>query len=182
MNNIHPTAIIYPNVELGKNVTIGAYCVIGGPPEYSDVFNIQEPTRNTYYSVVIGDNTVIRDHVTINHGTTPDDAGIQHTRIGNWCYIMSHSHIGHDCRIGDLCVLHSGSIIGGFTTINRESRIGLNASIHPKSYLHEGTMLGAQAFFKGTTHETYRIYAGVPAIDIGPNVRGIERTHFKPIQ
>lgn len=168
MNYIHPTAIIYPNVKLGDNVFIGAYSVIGAPAEWPDKVDPRSLTGHRY-GVKIEDNVTIREHVTINGGYDG------YTIISDSTYIMSHSHIGHDADIRSECILHSGCVIGGYSTIHTLSRIGLNATMHPHSILHKGTMIGAQAFFKGETEGEYGMYAGVPARYIGPNQRLIDK-------
>ena len=166
MNHIHPTAVIYPNVELGDNIFIGAYSVIGAPAEHPDII---DPRQDQKFRVVIGDNAVIREHVTINSGTEND------TVIFDDCYIMSHSHIGHDCTIQKAAVLHTGCIIGGHSVVGSYSKIGLGAVLHQRTKLHTGTMVGAQAFVKNGTENNFRILAGVPAKDIGDNWRMIEK-------
>ena len=163
---IHPTAIIYPNVCIGNNVYIGAYSVIGSPPEHPGEVDPRDWKPHYDGSVVfIGDGVVIREFVTINAGY------LSATIIGADCYIMAHSHVGHDAYIENDCVLHSASVIGGHSTILSNCRIGLNATLHQHTQLAEGTMVGAQAFVKGTWRESYRILAGVPAKDIGENIR-----------
>jgi UDP-N-acetylglucosamine acyltransferase len=72
---IHPTAIIYPNVKVGNNVYIGAYCIIGAPPEWK---GHEQDSKG----VIIGDNVRNTGHVTIDSGA------IEPTRIGDNCYIM----------------------------------------------------------------------------------------------
>jgi UDP-N-acetylglucosamine acyltransferase len=153
-------SIIHPNVVIGKNVTIGNFCVIGYPAEHPGVV---DPNAEPKYTVIIGDNTIIRDHVTINAGH------LENTVIGSDCYIMSHVHIGHDARIGNKCVLHTSCVIGGHSTIFDRSRIGLNASLHQHTVIGVGCIVGAQSFVKGTWRENYRKIAGVPSKDIGFN-------------
>jgi len=163
---IHPTAIIYQNVYIGENVYIGAYSVIGSPPEHPGEVDPRDwkPQHNGA-PVVLSDNVTIREHVTINAGV------LGSTEIHDRTYIMAHSHVGHDAYIGYDCVLHSACVIGGYSYVCSKSRIGLNATLHQHTYLAEGTMVGAQAFVKGKWHQPYRILAGVPAKDIGENIR-----------
>ena len=174
MTYIHPTAIIYPNVHIGDNVYIGAYSVIGAPPEHPDEVDPRDIDDNDYHvrgihGVSIHDNTIIREHVTINGGFIND------TIIGKNCYIMCHAHVGHDTIIGDNTTLHTSSVIGGHCQIETRCRIGLNATLHQHTTLASGTMVGAQAFVKGNWNKPFRILAGVPAKDIGPNQRLIDK-------
>ena len=153
---------IHPSVVIGRNVFIGHNCSIGSPAEYPDQV---DPRKEPLYTVFIGDNTIIRDNVTINAGH------LGNTVIGADCYIMSHSHVGHDTVIGDNVVLHSACVIGGHSIIASCCRIGLNASLHQHTQLAFGTMVGAQSFVKGIWKDHFRILAGVPAKDIGFNER-----------
>ena len=155
-NIIHPTAIIGDNVILGDNNYIGPYCIIGEPAEHKKYWNKE------IGKVIIGDNNIITGLVTI-------DAGTEHpTIINNCCFIMKHAHIGHDCIIWDNVTISCGAKIGGHSIIHEYSNIGLNAVLHQFATILRGCMIGASAFFKGTTEE-FTKYAGVPARKIGDN-------------
>jgi UDP-N-acetylglucosamine acyltransferase len=155
-NFIHKTAIVGPNVTLGDNVYIGPYCVIGEPAEHKLFWNAP------IGEVVIGDNCVITGHVTIDAGT------IDKTIIGAGTWMLKHSHVGHDCVIGNNVTISCGAKIGGHSTIMQNSNIGLNAVLHQFSVIQEGCMIGASAFFKGES-EPFTKYAGVPARKLGVN-------------
>jgi UDP-N-acetylglucosamine acyltransferase len=158
MNNIHPTAIIYPNVIIGEGNTIGAYCIIGSPAEWKG----KEGSGN----VIIGNNNTITGLVTI-------DSGVNNaTQIGDNCYIMKHAHIGHDAIISDNVTLSCGAKIGGHTIIAKNCNIGLNAVIHQKVIVPEGCMIGASAFVgKKSILKPFYKYAGVPVRELGENIR-----------
>lgn len=157
-NFIHPTAIVGSNVELGDNNYIGAFCLIGDPPEHKKYWD------NPYSKVVIGNNNTITGLVTIDGCT--DGEG---TFIGDNCFIMKHAHIGHDCIIGDNVTISCGAKIGGHSIIEEKSNIGLNAVLHQYSKIAEGCMIGASAFFKGES-KPFTKYAGVPARELGANI------------
>jgi UDP-N-acetylglucosamine acyltransferase len=166
MNFIHPTAIVYPGVILGDNIYIGAYSIIGDVPEHPD--RVDPRQFDSDKGVIIEDGVVIREHCTIHSGVDMT------TMICEGSYLMSHVHVGHDAYIGDGCVLHTSCVIGGYSMVRDGSRIGLNATLHQRTSLSRGTMVGAQAFVKGHWHEDFRILAGVPAKDIGENTRAKE--------
>jgi len=155
-NYIHPTAIIGDNVILGDNNYIGAYCIIGDLSEHKKYWN--EPIGK----VRIGDNNIITGLITIDAGTEED------TIIENNCFIMKHSHIGHDCWIMDNVTISCGAKIGGHSIIKEDCNIGLNAVLHQFTTIERGCMIGASAFIKGQTEE-YSKYVGVPAKRIGQN-------------
>ena len=159
-NEIHPTAIIYEDVELGDNNYIGAYCIIGAPPEHKKHWD----NPNPWSKVIIGNNNVITGLVTIDGCT--DGQG---TIIKDNCFIMKHAHIGHDCTINNNVTISCGAKIGGHSVIGEKSNIGLNAVLHQFSNIKVGCMIGASAFFKGES-EPYTKYAGVPAKSLGQNI------------
>ena len=162
MNNIHPTAIVYPNVKLGDNVYIGAYCIVGSPPEYPNR-RPEEPCGG----VIIGDNTILHKLITIDAATKEGDF----TVVGNNCTFMCGSHLGHDVVLYDNVTLSCGVKVGGYSIVCDYSTIGLNASVHQKSFIPKGTMIGANAFYKGVYEKEFQIFVGVPAKIIGENWR-----------
>lgn len=157
MNQIHPTVVIGPNVEMGDNNYIGPFCIIGFPAEHRGHW----PTSG---KVVIGNNCIITGLVTIDAGT--ENATI----IGNGVMLLKHSHVGHDASIGDNVTISCGAKIGGHTVIKEGCNIGLNSSIHQQQVINEGCLIGANAFVsKSLVTEPYSKYAGVPARYMGPN-------------
>lgn len=158
-NFIHPTAII-GDVKMGKGNYIGPFCIIGFPAEHKAYWGKEQK------GVEIGNNNVFTGHVTIDSGTE------NVTAIGNGCWFLKHSHAGHDAVIGDNVTISCGAKIGGHTIIGSYSNIGLNACIHQWVDVPEGCMIGMNAAVtKKLEMQAYRKYAGVPAKDIGSNLR-----------
>jgi UDP-N-acetylglucosamine acyltransferase len=132
---IGPYCFIQGNVKIGKgtrvegHVTIGSRhgeieigernhfspgAVIGGPPQ--DVSYKNEVTR-----LKIGNDNVFREFTTANLATLKAD---RETTIGNNCYFMSYTHIGHDSKIGNNVVIANDSHLGGHTTVEDGVTIG----------------------------------------------------------
>jgi UDP-N-acetylglucosamine acyltransferase len=156
---IHPTAIIGPNVIIEDDVYIGPYCVIGMPPEWKG-------KENEDKGVLIKKGTRITGLVTIDTGAE------KQTVIGEKCYLMKHSHVGHDAQLGNNVTLSCGAKIGGHSVIGNNTNIGLNAVIHQKINVPEGCMIGASAFVgKKSILRPFYKYAGVPVKEIGSNER-----------
>lgn len=150
---IHPTAVIWPGVRIGQNVTIGAYSVVGGQAEI----------RGKWIGVgdvVIGDNTHISEHVVI-HGPA---------RIGADCYIMHGSHIAHHNTLGDRVTLSPYATLGGHTTVEDDATIGMQATIHQRLTIGAGSMIGMQSAVTKDVPPGRKWY-GIPARDHGPNSR-----------
>ncbi|MBC7485308.1 MAG: acyl-ACP--UDP-N-acetylglucosamine O-acyltransferase [Cytophagaceae bacterium] len=145
---IEPFAMIHKNVEIGEGTWIGSHvtimegarigknckifpgAVISGVPQDLK-FKGEETTA------VIGDNTVIREYVTVSRGTTD-----RHTTVvGKNCLIMAYVHIAHDCVIGDNVILVNAvqlaghvqvedfAIVGGASVVHQFVRIGSHVII-----------------------------------------------------
>jgi len=127
---IGPTASIMNGARIGKNCKIFPGAVIS--PEPQDLKFTGEAT-----TVEIGDNTVIREHVTVHRGTKDK----YKTAIGKNCLIMNGVHIAHDCIIGDgviiathtglagHCIIEDYVIIEGMVGVQQFVRIGTHAFI-----------------------------------------------------
>lgn len=151
---VDPFSVIHQDVEIGEgtwigsNVTImegtriGKNCrvfpgaVLGGLPQ--DLKFAGEKT-----TVEIGDNTTIREFVTINRGTA--DRG--KTVVGSNCLIMAYSHIAHDCIVGNNCIMSNSSQMAGHVTMGDWSIIAGVCAIHqfvqigPHAYIGGGSLV-----------------------------------------
>ena len=97
---------IFPGARIGKNCKIFPGAVISAIPQ--DLKFQGEETL-----VEIGDNTTIRECVTVNRGTK----ALGFTKIGKNCLIMATSHIAHDCEVGDFCIFSNSTTLAGHITI-----------------------------------------------------------------
>ncbi len=121
---------IMEGVHIGKNCRIFPGAVLGAVPQ-----DLKFKGEDT--TVEIGDNTTIREYVTIHRGTRDR----WKTTVGNNCLIMAYSHIAHDCSVGNNCIMSNNSqmaghvIMGdyawvaGFTAIHQFVKIGQHAFI-----------------------------------------------------
>ena len=97
---------IMEGARIGKNVSIFPGAVISAIPQ-DKKFNEEDTVT------IIGDNTTIRECVTINRGTTDR----MKTQLGNDCRIMAYSHIAHDCIVGNHCIFSNNSTLAGHITV-----------------------------------------------------------------
>lgn len=155
---IHPTAVIYPNVILGKDVYIGAYCVIGAPAE-----NLKTWGKDCF-GVIIGDGAILHGHNTI-------DAGVERsTKIQKNTFLMKGVHVGHDAIIGKGSILAPKVCIGGYVELGKESNLGMGAIVHPRVTTGEGVMIGMGCIVtKKSVIHPYGKFVGSPAKCIGIN-------------
>jgi UDP-N-acetylglucosamine acyltransferase len=154
---VHSTALLSSDTNLGENVQIGPYVVIEGPVTIGRDCRIGphvylvgplvmgqgnqisggtvigtapqhlgyrgEPSRTE-----IGDFNTIREHVTIHRGSHVEGYGV--TRIGNHNYLMANSHVAHDCKVGNHCILVNGSMMGGHAELQDRVFLSGNATVH----------------------------------------------------
>ena len=129
---IGPNVVVMNGARIGKNVQIFPGAVISGDPQ--DLKFEGEIT-----TAEIGDNTIIREYVTINKGTKANDR----TVVGKDCLIMSYVHIAHDC------VLQDRVILGSYAGLAGEVEVDNWAIISPGSLVHQFVRIGAHVMIQG---------------------------------
>ncbi|MBG8553586.1 acyl-ACP--UDP-N-acetylglucosamine O-acyltransferase [Hymenobacter guriensis] len=129
---IGPNVTIMAGARIGKNCKIFPGAVISAMPQ--DLKFAGEKT-----TAHIGDNTVIRECVTINRGTVDK----LKTVVGANCLIMAYVHVAHDCVIGNNCILANTVQVAGHVEIGDYAIIGGSSSIH--QFVH----IGAHAMISG---------------------------------
>lgn len=129
---IGPNVTIMEGARIGKNCKIFPGGVISAIPQDLK-FEGEETTAE------IGDNTTIRECVTINRGTSSR----MKTKIGTNCLIMAYSHIAHDCAVGDHCIFSNNSTLAGHINVgNHVILAGMTA-------VHQFVTVGDHAFIAG---------------------------------
>ncbi|MBW2962771.1 acyl-ACP--UDP-N-acetylglucosamine O-acyltransferase [Mesonia aestuariivivens] len=123
---------IMEGARIGKNVSIFPGAVISAVPQ-DKKFNDEETLT------IIGDNTTIRECVTINRGTSDR----MKTVIGNNCWIMAYCHIAHDCIVGDHCIFSNNSTLAGHITV------GDYVVLAGMTAIQQFCMIGSHAFITG---------------------------------
>lgn len=182
---VGPWTVIGPGVEIGAGSIIASHVVLKGPTRIGrnnhiyQFSSVGEDTPDLKYQgeatrLVIGDNNVIREGVTIHRGTVQDRS---ETTIGNHNLIMAYVHVGHDSVIGDHCILvnntalaghvHMGdwAILSGFTLVHQYCRIGAH------SFTAMGTAVGKDI-------PAFITVAGNPAVARSMNFEGMRRRGF----
>lgn len=179
--SIGPYAVIGAGVKIRKGTQIGSFCVIdndttigsdcrimtgaviGSVPQ--DLKYNGEPT-----AVVIGDNNIIREYVTINLSTSVGHP----TRVGDHNLIMAYSHVAHDCVVGNRCVIANGGTLAGHVTLEDRVTVGGLTAIHQFARL--GTMCIVGGCSKVVTDlPPYATCDGHPARFYGLNLIGLKR-------
>lgn len=150
--------------EIGENCTISPFATIGSEPQ--DLGYKGEPTK-----VVIGNDTIIKENVTIHRGAA---CGDYTTRVGNRCLLMVGSHIAHNCVIEDQAILANLATLGGHV------HVGFGAFIGGMSVFHQNIRIGSMAIVSGFSASRQDILPyskcdGRPAAPRGINVIALKR-------
>lgn len=203
MNEIHPTAIISEQAQLGKGNRIGPFVIIEDDVQIGDnntiaahsVINKHSRVGNDNYLaehvvlaglpqdlgfrdkityVELGNGNTLREGVTINRATKDNGA----TRLGSDNYLMALVHVGHDCQLGNNIIIAPSSGIGGHV------QIADRAFISGGVMVHQFVQIGSYAMIGGNTKITqdtlpFMMTDGVPATVHGLNLVGLKRAGFK---
>jgi len=129
---IGSNATIMDGARIGKNCRIFPGAVISAIPQ-----DLKYKGENTH--VIIGDNTTIRECVTINKGTNDRFK----TEIGANCLIMAYCHIAHDCLVGNSCIFSNNTTLAGHITI------GDYVVLAGMVAIHQFVKVGSHAFVTG---------------------------------
>lgn len=163
---IGPNVTIMDGARIGKNCRIFPGAVISAIPQ--DLKFKGEKTTTE-----IGDNTTIRECVTVNRGTSDRNT----TRVGSNCLLMAYMHVAHDCIIGDNCVFANAVALAGHITI------GDYAILEGMVVVQQFVNIGAHSFIAGTSKvrknvPPYVKVAREPLSYAGVNSIGLSRRGF----
>jgi UDP-N-acetylglucosamine acyltransferase len=163
---IEARAMLQENVRLGANVTVGVSSVLGGKPQ-------DLKFRGEVTHVEVGDGTTIREFVTINRGTSQSFK----TTVGTGCFIMSYSHVAHDCHVGDGVIMSNSTQLAGHVTV------GDYVIISGVCAVHQFVKIGKHAFIGGMSRVQKDVPPFVKAVGdpiklFGLNSVGLRRRGF----
>ncbi len=204
MTKIHPTAIVDSGAEIGSEVTIGPYAVIedrvrigagtsiGAHAVLCRWTTVGEHCAIHAHAVLgdwpqdtafkpeaesflrIGAHCQIREGVTMHRGTKPGTA----TEVGDRCFLMANSHLGHNVRLGAGVILANGALLAGYV------EVGDGAFISGNCLLHQFTRVGRLAIMGGGSAMTKdmppfcKSWPVTANIVVGLNVVGLKRAGF----
>ena len=165
-------SVIGPHVHIVRDTILGAGCkvhhgaALGGDPQ--DLKYNDEPAQ-----LIVGDNTVVREFVTLNRGTSAHGR----TEVGSNCLIMAYAHVAHDCVIGNHVILANSVNMGGHVLIED------NVIVGGLTALHQFVRVGKHAFVGGSAAvmkdvPPYVKAAGNPLKLYGLNSVGLQRRGF----
>jgi len=183
--SVGPWTTIGPDVEIASGTVIASHVVVKGPTvigknnkiyqfstvgdDTPDLKYNDEPTR-----LVIGDNNVIREGVTIHRGTVQDRA---ETTIGSHNLIMAYVHIGHDSVVGDHCVLVNNAALAGHVILGDWVTLGGYTLIHQYCQIGAHSFTGMGSVI-GKDVPAYVTVNGNPVAAKSINAEGLKRRGF----
>ncbi|MFB3850886.1 MAG: acyl-ACP--UDP-N-acetylglucosamine O-acyltransferase [Acidobacteriota bacterium] len=166
---IGPNCVISGNTEIGNNNVFVSHAAVGGPPQ--DIGYKGEETR-----LLIGDNNIFREFVTINRATTKEN---KLTQIGSNCLLMAYVHIAHDCQVGNNIIFANNATLAGHVKVGSFSTVGALSAVH------QFCTVGEHAFIGGGSILTRDVLPFVKTVGsrgegkiFGINTIGLERKGF----
>ncbi|HEX8331578.1 MAG TPA: acyl-ACP--UDP-N-acetylglucosamine O-acyltransferase [Segetibacter sp.] len=199
---ISPLAQIHPNAEIGGNVIIDAFSiihedvVIGEGTHIMSNVSIFSGTRigsnckvfpgavlgaipqdlkfvGEETTVVIGDNTTIREYVTINRGTKDKLT----TKVGSNCLLMAYVHVAHDCIIGDNVIIANAVQLAGHVTIDDYAILGGLSGVQQFIHIGAHSYVAGQILVRKDVPPYVKV-ARDPQVYSGINSVGLQRRNF----
>lgn len=207
MSNIHPSSIVSPQAQLGRDCYIGPYsivgesvvlgdgvrleahCVVDGRTEIGEATHVYPfvsiglASQDLKYKgepalTRIGRRCAIREFVTIHRGT---EGGGMLTEVGDDCLIMAQAHIAHDCIIGNNVIMANGATLAGHVIVEERANIGAYSGVH------QFCRVGREAYIGGYSVVVedampFALSAGNRARCYGLNITGMKRRgHTKEV-
>ncbi|MFH0880593.1 MAG: acyl-ACP--UDP-N-acetylglucosamine O-acyltransferase [Lentisphaerota bacterium] len=203
--SIHATAVVHPAAKMGRDVTIGPFVVIDEHVEIGDQcvlgphVVVHNHTRlgagckvhagavlgdlpqdlsfkNEPSFVVIGERCVIREGVTIHRGTKPGTT----TKLGNDCFLMANSHLGHNVQVGNNVILANGVLLGGYVEVGDRVIMGGGAAAHQFCRIGRMAMVGGLGAVTKDIPPFFMTGALCRGRVHGVNTIGLRRSGLKP--
>lgn len=164
--HLMPGSVVLDGARIGRNCTIHPGAVVAGVPQ-------DLKFRGEKTTACIGDNTTLRECVTVSRGTASKGT----TRVGNNCLIMAYCHIAHDCVIGNKIIMSNASQIAGEVVIDDHAVIGGGSLIHQFCHIGAHVMMQGGSLVNKDV-PPFIVCARNPISYAGINVIGLRRRGF----
>jgi len=190
-NDVHigPFSVVGPDVKIHDKVWIGPHVVvngdttIGSETKIYQFCSIGEAPQHLGYKdertrLEIGRRNIVREYCTLNRGTVPG-GGV--TRIGDDNFLMAYVHIAHDCQIGSRTIFANCASLAGHVSVGDYAVLGGFSLIHQFCRIGEHciTAIGSVCF---QDVPPYVVAAGNRASPHGVNTKGIRRRDFTDVE
>jgi UDP-N-acetylglucosamine acyltransferase len=200
---IDPTARVEAGAAIGTGVTIGPYCTVGPHVAVGDgcrliahvnltghttigartvihpFVSLGSPPQSVHYRggatrLVVGADCDIRENVTMNTGTE-DGGGV--TEVGDRCFLMVGSHVGHDCKVGNNVIFANNILLAGHVSVGENVVFGGGAAVRQFVRIGEGAMIVGLSGVRADVIP-WGMVQGPLANLVGLNVVGMRRRGF----
>lgn len=163
---IGPNVVIYPGTRIGNNCEIFPGAIIGAVPQ-------DLKFAGEYTTTEIGNNTIIRECVTIHRGTSDK----WKTVVGDHCMLMGYVHVAHDCLIGNHVILANYVGLSGHVTIQDYAILEGKVAAQQFVTIGEHAFVGGASLIRKSIPPFVRV-AREPLSFIGVNTIGLRRRNF----
>jgi len=157
---------VFSSSRIGKNCKIFPGAVIGAVPQ-------DLKYKGEYTLAEIGDNTTIRECVTIHRGTTDKNT----TKVGNNCLIMAYAHVAHDCIVGNHVILANSVQLAGHVTVDDYAIIGGMSAAHQFTHVGRHTYIAGMSAIRKDVPPFVKA-AREPLSYVGINNVGLSRRGY----
>ncbi len=202
MTQIHPTALVDREAQLGTQVSVGPFCIVEAGAEIGDRCqlmphaivksgtSIGEDCRIHEFAVVggrpqhlrageqlgrveMGRNNVIHEHVTIHRAAHEGHV----TRLGDNNMLMVNVHVAHDCTLGSHVIITNNTLLGGHVEIQDRAFVSGDVAVHQFCRIGKFAMVGGKAAVKKDV-PPFILLDGVANGVVGLNLVGLRRNGF----
>jgi UDP-N-acetylglucosamine acyltransferase len=200
--HIHPTAVVDPRAEIGRDCLVGPFCVVEAGAVVGDGCQLEArsivKSRTTLGchneigegaviggkaqhlhvhdpggTLTIGDHNRVRENVTIHRGWNNDAA----TTVGDHNLLMVGSHVGHDCRVGSHCVLVNHVLLGGHVQVEDRAYVGGGSAVHQFCRIGRLAMIGGLSRIVQDVPPFVMVEGGLTQV-VGLNKIGLRRNGY----
>ncbi|HEY0004667.1 MAG TPA: acyl-ACP--UDP-N-acetylglucosamine O-acyltransferase [Pyrinomonadaceae bacterium] len=202
---VHPSAILSPRAQIGRDCFIGPYTIVGDEVTLGDRVRLESHVvvdgrtlisdESHVYPFVsigmasqdlkyrgepsetrIGKRCALREFVTVHRGT---EGGGMLTEIGDDCLIMAQAHVAHDCRLGNRVIMANAATLAGHVLVEDGANIGAYSGVH------QFCRVGREAYIGGYSVVVkdalpFALTVGNHARCYGLNITGMKRRGYSP--
>lgn len=202
MTHIHTSAVVAPTAQLGKNVTVGPFCLIDDDVQIGDGTRLASHVvvhqrtrlgadneifegavlggrpqhlqkRERWGKLIVGDGNTIRENATIHRALDEGNS----TVVGDQNLVMINAHIAHDCCLGSHTILANNVMLAGHITIGDRAYLSGGVGVHQFCRIGAYAMVGGQSHIKRDV-PPYVTVDGYSSQIVGLNLIGLKRSGF----
>jgi UDP-N-acetylglucosamine acyltransferase len=180
--DIGPFCLVGPQVEVGPGVRLIAHVSVTGVTSIGEgtvvypFTSLGTPPQSVHYRggptrLVIGAQCQLREGITMNTGSE-DGGGV--TRVGDRCFFMAGSHVGHDCTVGNDVTFANNAVLGGHVSVGDHTFLGGHVAIHQFVRIGEGVMMAGMSAARDDIIP-FGFALGQTGALVGLNIVGLQR-------